>query len=78
MTAPIAQLSVTQRSALKDIAWQESQVVPPGRVMLCRGRKILGYGVIADLAHVKSLTLQGVNTICVSPSDFKDVKEWVG
>lgn len=46
MSAPTTKLTVTQRYALKDLAWEKSQAVTPGRVMLCKGRKVVGYMLI--------------------------------
>jgi hypothetical protein len=35
MSAPTIKLSTTQRFLLKDLAWEKSQAVTPGRVMPC-------------------------------------------
>lgn len=78
MGAPTAKLSVTQRHLLKDMTLQQSMVVPAGRLMFCRGRKILGYGNLSDLESPKRLELMGVNVVCVSRADFNDVKAWIG
>lgn len=41
-------LSVTDRCMLKALTLEQAQAVQPGRVMWCRGRKILGYGNVED------------------------------
>lgn len=76
MTAPTAELNVTQRERLKMLTWEKSGAVPPGRVMLCKGRKISGYCNVADLADTKSIEAKAT-TVCLSSSDFDDVKRWL-
>ncbi|HEX4114156.1 MAG TPA: hypothetical protein VH020_16605 [Stellaceae bacterium] len=76
MTAPTIELTVTQRYALKDLAWEKSQAVTPGRVMLCKGRKIVGYCDVADLAHGSAIAAR-CNTVCLSASDYDDVQAWL-
>jgi hypothetical protein len=44
--------------------------------MFCRGRQVLGYGDLADLASVK-WNQPNADTVCVSPRDFVDVKRWI-
>ncbi len=77
MSAPSAKLTVTQRYALKDMSFERSGAVPAGRVMFCKGRKILGYGDVTDLERVKTLTDRGVTTVCLSATDYDDVKRWL-
>jgi hypothetical protein len=77
MTAPTATLTITQRHRLKDLKWEESMAVPPGRVMLCKGRRVVGYCNVADLGNSLSIA-ERANTVCLSPADAKDVKAWLG
>lgn len=74
---PPRPISVTDRYRLKELALQQVGTVPTGRVMWCRDRKVMGFADIAELANVFSIP-KGANTICVSPADFADVKEWLG
>ncbi len=76
MTAPTATLTVTDRYRLKELAWEQSQVVPPGKVMWCRGRRVLGYCKLADLPRV-SLIPPGATAACLSGTDFGDVRAWI-
>jgi len=77
MTAPTVTLSVTDRYRLKDLDWQESQIVQAGKVMFCRGRQVLGYAKVADLGRVSALPT-GADTACVSAADYDDVRRWIG
>jgi hypothetical protein len=77
MTAPATALSVTQRHRLLDLKWEKSQAVPPGRVMLCRGRKVLGYCGVLDLPRVHLIAAKA-DTVCLAAADFDDVKGWLG
>lgn len=76
MTAPTATLSVTARHRLKDLTIERSQAVPPGRVMLCKGRKVVGYCDVGELVHT-TLIAAKANTICLSAADYDDVQEWL-
>lgn len=78
MTAPAAALTITQRYMLKDMKLERSGAVPPGRIMLCKGRKVLRCSDLNELEHPKRLQLEGVNTVCVAGDDFDDVKRWIG
>jgi hypothetical protein len=51
--------------------------VPAGRVMFCRGRKILNYADVAVLAKIFQIP-KGTTEICVSGADYADIKEWIG
>ena len=78
MTAPTAQLTVTQRQRLKDLTWEKSNAVPPGRAMLCKGRKVVGYCNVTDLANSTVAIAAQANTVCLSAADYSDVKRWLG
>jgi hypothetical protein len=64
-------LTVTDRYRLRELNPQSSAIVPAGRVMCCRGRKILGY---RDLAQVATLP-RDTDTVCLSPADYRAVME---
>ncbi len=70
-------ISITGRYRLKELTLERSQAVTPGRVMWCQGRKVMGYGDVADLANVLKIP-KGANTVCVSAADFEDIKGWLG
>lgn len=74
---PARAISVTDRTRLKELILQPTGTVPAGRVMWCRGRKVLGYAGVDDLANVFAIP-KGTDTICVSQADFADVREWLG
>lgn len=73
---PAAVLSVTDRYRLKEMTLERSGAMPPGRVMWCNGRKVLGYGNVADLPKVFEIP-RGANTLCLSMEDYDDVREWL-
>jgi hypothetical protein len=75
MSAPAVQLTVTQRYRLKDLAWQRSGVVPPGRAMLCKGRRVVGFCSVSELVARRIDVL--ADTVCLSAADFADVKRWL-
>lgn len=77
MTAPTATLSVTDRSKLKALTLEQVQVLPPGKVWFCQGRKILLHGDLASLARVMLIPTKA-DTVAVSTADFDDVKAWIG
>jgi hypothetical protein len=74
---PPGTLSITDRYRLKELELQQTGTVPPGRIMWCRDRQILGYGDVGELASVFNIR-KGANTLCVSREDFSDIKEWLG
>jgi hypothetical protein len=76
MTAPATKLSVTQRYRLRDLIFEKSAAVTPGRVMLCKGRKIVGFCNVADLANASAIAGR-CNTLCLSVADYDDVREWL-
>jgi hypothetical protein len=74
---PAHALSITDRYRLKELTLTKSMAVPAGRVMFCRGRKILNYADVADLAHIFRIP-KGTTEICVSGADYADIQEWIG
>jgi len=77
MSAPGIKLSVTQRYALKDMTLEKSQAIPAGRVMFCKGRKILAFGDVTDLIRARFIAPRA-DTLCLSAADYDDVKAWIG
>lgn len=77
MTAPRTTLTVTDRYKLKELSWQQSDIVQLGRVMWCQGRKVLGFGKVEELSRV-TLIPPGADTACLAPSDYADVQRWLG
>lgn len=49
---PGLRMSGTDRYRLRDLNPVASQVVPNGRLMWTRGRKIIGYGTIDNIAVI--------------------------
>jgi hypothetical protein len=76
MTAPAIKLTVTQRQRLKLLKLEERQVVIPGRVMLCKGARVVGYCDLDELANTKAIEALA-NTVCLSPADYADVMRWL-
>jgi hypothetical protein len=76
MTAPAIKLTVTQRERLKALTLEQRQVVTPGRVMLCKGRRVVGYCDIDELGNTKTIEAQAT-LICLSPADYADVVRWL-
>jgi len=76
MTAPAFKLTVTQRDRLRDLKWEKSQAVIAGRVMLCRGRHIVGYCNVDELANTKTIAAKA-DTVALSAADYDDVQEWL-
>jgi hypothetical protein len=74
---PAASLSITDRYRLKELTLTKSMAVPAGRVMFCRGRKILNYADVAYLANIFKIP-KGATEICVSAADYADIKDWIG
>jgi hypothetical protein len=74
---PAASLSITDRYRLKALTLTRSMAVPAGRVMFCKGRKILNYADVADLAQIFNIP-KGTTEICISGADYADIKEWIG
>ena len=74
---PAASLSVTDRYKLKEMTLTRSMAAPAGRVMFCKGRKIVSYADVVDLARIFNIP-KGTTEICVSTIDYTDIKEWIG
>jgi hypothetical protein len=75
---PTSPISITHRHKLKDeFTFEKSGAVPPGRVMFCRGRSVLGYGDVDDLSRIFEIP-KGTNTVCLAAEDIADVREWLG
>lgn len=62
---------------LRQLKLEQSQVPGPGRVMFCRGRRVLGYGDVGKLGNARYIP-DAADTVCVAMADFADVKEWIG
>lgn len=62
-------ISVTDRYRLRELNPLPTLVVPAGRVMCCRGRKVLGYCDIDKLAGIRRDT----DTVCLAPTDYATV-----
>ena len=76
MTAPAIKLTVTQRQRLRELKFVERQVVTPGRIMLEKRGRIVGYGNLDDLEKTKIIAGQA-DTVCLAPADFADVQAWL-
>jgi hypothetical protein len=76
MTAPTAALTITQRHKLLDLTWEKSDAVTPGRVMLCKGRRVVGFADVADLANPSAIAAR-CTTLVISRADFDDLKAWL-
>lgn len=73
---PTATLSVTDRQRWKGLELQRTGTVTPGRVMFCRGRKIMGYADVATLGDIFQIP-KGADILCVSLEDADDIKAWI-
>jgi len=73
---PAATLSITDRQRWRELELQRTGTVTPGRVMFCRGRKVLGYADVATLGNVFAIP-KGADILCVSLEDADDIKEWL-
>ena len=76
MTAPAIKLTVTQRERLRALKWEKSNAIIAGRVMLCKGRAIVGYCDVDELANAKGIEAR-CNTVVLSAADYDDVQEWL-
>jgi hypothetical protein len=65
------------RTVFKALELLQLGTVPAGRVMWCRGRKVLGYADVAGLGNIFEIP-KGADTMCVSAADITEVKEWLG
>lgn len=66
----IASMSVTDFYRLTALRLERSQVVPAGRVIWCRGRKLLGYGQLSNLSVIP----KEADTVCLSSADYDAVR----
>jgi hypothetical protein len=74
---PAVDFYKADQTRLRSLKLERSQVPAPGRVMFCRGRKVLGHGDVARLADFYHIP-KNADTLCLSPADFDDVREWIG
>jgi hypothetical protein len=73
---PAGAFSAVDQTRFRRLALEPSQVPAPGRVMFCRGRKVLGYGDVSKLADFFYVP-KDADTLCLSAADFVDVKGWI-
>lgn len=64
------------RQRWRELELQRTGTVTPGRVMFCRGRKVLGYADVATLGNIFMIP-KGADTLCVALEDADDIKEWL-
>jgi hypothetical protein len=64
------------QTALRLLTIELSQVPQPGRLMFCRGRRVLQYGDVSKLADYRYIP-PGADILCLSAADYDDVKEWM-
>jgi hypothetical protein len=76
MTAPALKLTVTQRDRLRGLQWEERQIVQPGRIMLEKRGRVVGFGSLDELEKTKTIEAKA-DTVCLSPADFADVQAWL-
>lgn len=68
---------VPDQFRLRSLKLEQSMVPQPGRVMFCRGRKIIGYGDVGELGE-RGVIPDAADTICIAAADFEDVRSWRG
>lgn len=61
---------------LRSLRLERSSIPAPGRVMFCRGRKVLGHGDVGKLADFQYIP-KGADTLCLSSADFDEVHGWI-
>ena len=64
------------RTVFQELTLQRLGTVPPGRVMFCRGRKVLGYADVASLGNIFAIP-KGADTMCVLAEDLGDIEGWL-
>lgn len=74
---PAAPFAKTDQQRMRSLTFERSQVPPPGRVMFCRGHRILSHGDVGKLGDFLYIPKEA-DTVCVSAADYNDVKEWLG
>lgn len=77
MTPAVPFSKASEQTRLRFMKLESSMVPQPGRVMFCRGRKIIGYGDVGKLGDRGTIPDQA-DTICISAADFEDVRSWRG
>lgn len=77
MTPAIPFARAADQVHLRSLKLERSQIPPAGRVMFCRGRKILGHGDVGKLGEFLYIP-KGVDTLSLSAADYDDVKAWIG
>jgi hypothetical protein len=73
---PAAAFTAADQTRLRQLKLEHSQVPGPGRVMFCRGRKILGYGEVSKLGDFLYIP-KNADALSLSPADFEDVRGWI-
>jgi hypothetical protein len=69
-------LSNTDRWKLKELTLEQSSILPAGKIMYCRGRKILGYASFETIGNVFAIP-QRADTLAVSSADYEQIKGWL-
>lgn len=69
-------LQPTTRYRLRAMTLEISGVVPDGKVMWCRGRKVLGYGAVGELNKPHRIP-DSADTACFSAKDYAVVMEQI-
>lgn len=74
---PAVAFAKADQTLLRQLKFERSAVPEPGRVLFCRGRRILGYGDVSKLGDFLYIP-KYADTVCVSAADYPDVREWLG
>lgn len=74
---PAVPFTKADQMRLRQLKLAQSEVPGPGRLMFCRGRKILGYGDVSKLGDYRYIP-DRADAVCLSAADYSDVKEWLG
>lgn len=73
---PATPFAKADQMRIRTLAFEQSQIPPAGRVMFCRGRRILGHGDVAKLGQLRYIPDEA-DTIRISVADYPDVQQWV-
>jgi hypothetical protein len=73
---PAVDFRKSDQMRLRSLKLERSAVPAPGRVMFCRGRKVLGHGDVSKLGDFQYIP-KNVDTLCLSATDFDDVHGWI-
>lgn len=73
---PAAAFTSADQMRLRGLKLERSEFPGPGRVMFCRGRQIVGYGDVSKLGDFLYIPKQA-DTLCLSATDFEDVRGWI-